>query len=226
MRQDSNGRRDGGRSDLPLEIPVFPLREAVLLPRGRLPLNIFEPRYLAMVDHALATDRLIGMVRPRHDDFINPPLYHVGCAGRLTSFMETDDGRYLITLSGLSRFRITDEEVDEGGFRRAKVDWSPYPADLTQMSDENVAQRERVLELLVPYLRAVGLNADWDTMEGASAETIVNSVAMSCPFSADEKQLLLEAPDLAARANTLIAMMEIAVHDANANGGEGSPPLQ
>lgn len=188
----------------------------MLLPRGRLPLNIFEPRYLAMTDHALKTSRMIGMIRPRHDDDVNPPLYTVGCAGRITSFSETGDGRYLITLTGVSRFRLTREEITATGFRLGEVDWSPYALDQEEIADESPALRDRIVDLLMKYLDEVGLSADWDSIEGASAETIVNSISMSCPFDADEKQALLEASTIAERAETLIALMEMAVF-----GGQG-----
>ncbi|MEO1043285.1 MAG: LON peptidase substrate-binding domain-containing protein [Pseudomonadota bacterium] len=196
---------------LPQELAVFPLRSAVLLPRGQLPLNIFEPRYLAMTDHALQTSRLIGMTRPRCDEDVNPPLYDVGCAGRITSFTETGDGRYLITLTGVSRFRVLSDELSQSGFRVAKVDWAAYAADIYPDPEESPRLREQVIELLMRYLEEVGLQADWDSIEGASAETIINSVAMSCPFAPDEKQAILEARTIDDRGQTLIALMEMAI---------------
>jgi len=196
---------------LPNTIPIFPLRSAILLPRAQLPLNIFEPRYLAMVEAAMASGRLLGMVRPRHDDDVNPTLYDVGCAGRITSFMETGDGRFLVTLTGVSRFRINHDELMSGGFRQAQVDWSGFPFDQHNDPDGNEALRERVIELLVKYLENVGLSADWDSMEGATAETIVNSVAMTCPFDPDEKQAVMEAPTIQHRGETLIALMEMSI---------------
>lgn len=196
---------------LPAEIPLFPLRGAILLPRAQLPLNIFEPRYLAMTEDALGSGRMIGMVRPRHDDDVNPVLYDVGCAGRITSFMETGDGRYLLTLTGVSRFKIVDEALVDGGFRRGTVDWSPFAFDVYDAPEENQHLREHVIELLMRYLEDVGLKADWDSIEGASAETIINSVAMSCPFGPDEKQAILEAHTVESRGETLIALMEMAI---------------
>jgi Lon protease-like protein len=200
----------------------------LLLPRGQMPLNIFEPRYLAMTDHALRQDRVIGMIRPRGDDEgPNPPLYAVGCAGRITSFMETGDGRYLITLTGTTRFRLRDDYLTEGGFREGYVDFGSYAQDRQELPEENPILRERVLELLMQYLKEVGLQADWDSIEGASAETIVNSVTMTCPFDPDEKQALLEAQTLAERARALIALMEIAVADSRVeSGGERYGGLQ
>lgn len=196
---------------LPGEIPIFPLRGAILLPRAHLPLNIFEPRYLAMTEASLSMGRLIGMVRPRHEDDVNPTLYDVGCAGRITSFTETGDGRFLLTLTGLSRFRIVSEHLTDGGFRLAEVDWSGFTTDIQQEPQENQHLRDRVIELLMRYLEDVGLKADWDSIEGASAETIINSVAMSCPFEPDEKQAILEAMTIEHRGETLIALMEMAI---------------
>ncbi|MEM0928301.1 MAG: LON peptidase substrate-binding domain-containing protein [Pseudomonadota bacterium] len=212
---------------LPQELAVFPLRSAVLLPRGQLPLNIFEPRYLAMTDFALETGRLIGMTRPRCDEDVNPPLYDIGCAGRITSFMETGDGRYLITLTGVSRFRLISDQLTEGGFRIAQVDWGAYALDRHPDPEESPHLREQVIELLMRYLDEVGLQADWDSIEGASAETIINSVAMSCPFAADEKQAILEARTIDDRGQTLIALMEMAIaHRGNEFDEEARERLQ
>lgn len=208
-------RRTTDQRALPGRLPIFPLRGAILLPRAQLPLNIFEPRYLAMTDRALGNQRLIGMTRPRWDEDVNPSVYDVGCAGRITSFMETGDGRYLITLTGISRFRITSEDLVDSGFREAEVDWSPFSFDLHHDPEENPQLRDRVIELLMRYLEEVGLRADWESIEGASAETIINSVAMSCPFEPDEKQAILEAPTTEDRGETLIALMEMAIARKN-----------
>ncbi|MEE4213120.1 MAG: LON peptidase substrate-binding domain-containing protein [Parvularcula sp.] len=197
--------------ELPKELAIFPLTGALLLPRAQLPLNMFEPRFLAMTEHALGHGRLIGMTRPRFEDDVNPPVYDVGCAGRITSFMETGDGRYLLTLTGVSRFRITREHLTDTGFRVADVSWSEYGQDLHPEAEENEHLRDQTIELLMRYLDSVGLKADWDSIEGASAETIINSVAMSCPFEPDEKQAILEAPDIEARGKVLIALMEMAI---------------
>lgn len=205
MRDDDQDRA------LPGEIAIFPLRGAILLPRAQLPLNIFEPRYLAMTEFSLGHGRIIGMVRPRYDDDVNPALYDVGCAGRITSFMETGDGRYLLTLTGISRFRLQHDHLTDGGFRMAEVDWGGFGQDRQADHEENAMLRERVIELLMRYLEEVGLKADWDSIEGASAETLINSVAMSCPFEPDEKQALLEAPTIEHRGETLIALMEMAI---------------
>ena len=208
---DDQGGRGARTPSFPERLPIFPLRDAVLLPRARLPLNIFEPRYLAMVDRALCTDRMIGMVRPRHEDDVNPALYEVGCAGRITSFMETEDGRYILTLTGVSRFKVERDELTEGGFRVAEADWHAHAMDAYPDPEECPALRERVLELLMDYLSEVGLKADWDSIEGASAETLINSVSMSCPFEPDEKQAILEARTLYDRGETLIALMQMAI---------------
>lgn len=215
---------DEKRRVLPGEIPIFPLRSAMLLPRAQLPLNIFEPRYLAMTEHALCTGRHIGMVRPRHEDDVNPTLYDVGCAGRITSFMETGDGRFLLTLTGISRFRLTADTLHDEGFRIGEVDWSSFTLDRYQEPAENPHLREQVIELLMRYLEEVGLRADWDSIEGASAETIINSVAMSCPFEPDERQAIVEAHTIEARGETLIALMEMSIaqkrQDIDDEGGE------
>ena len=215
-----------GPMDLPRELPIFPLRDAVLLPRGRLPLNIFEPRYLAMVEHAFAHGRLIGMVRPRFEDDVNPPLYEVGCAGRITSFMETDDGRFLLTLTGLSRFCLETDDLTDEGFRMGRVDWHAYAMDAYPDPEETPALRDRVLELLMDYLDEVGLKADWDSIEGASAETIINSVSMSCPFEPDEKQAILEARTLYDRGETLIALMQMGIAEQRGDADERTERLQ
>ncbi|MEM1409737.1 MAG: LON peptidase substrate-binding domain-containing protein [Pseudomonadota bacterium] len=211
-------------SALPTELAVFPLRGAILLPRAQLPLNIFEPRYLAMTEYALGHGRMVGMVRPRHDDDVNPVLYEVGCAGRITSFMETGDGRFLLTLTGVSRFKIVGDELLPGGFRQAQIDWAPFAADLAGQQEENSQLRDRVIELLMQYLEEVGLSADWDSIEGASAESIINSVAMTCPFEPDEKQAILEAASIEHRGETLIALMAMAIakkkQDLDDEGGE------
>ncbi|MEM9233130.1 MAG: LON peptidase substrate-binding domain-containing protein [Pseudomonadota bacterium] len=205
---------------LPDTIALFPLRDATLFPRARLPLNIFEPRYLAMTDHALGHGRIIGMIRPRYDDDVNPPLYSIGCAGKIVAFSETGDGRYLIELAGLSRFRLLTEGLSDGNFRLGEVDWSPYTSDLAEPQEDLDAEREPLLSRLSAYLDSVGLSADWDTIEGASMETIVSSVAMSCPFEADEMQALLEAPSLPERINTLSTLMEIATAEAIESDGQ------
>lgn len=212
-------------ADLPEVIPVFPLPGALLLPRARLPLNIFEPRYLAMLDDALRSDhRLIGMVQPYEDPAPPPRLHRIGCAGRVTSLSETEDGRYLIALTGVSRFRIEDELEGFTPYRRVRVDWTDFAEDLgppRERDREAVAAfcRKEFLTLLRCYFNAVRLGCDWDSLREAEPELLVNSLSMMCPFSIEEKQALLEAPCLADRAETLMALMRFAI--ASGGGDEG-----
>lgn len=204
---------------LPPELPIFPLSGALLLPRGRLPLNIFEPRYLAMVEDVLGGCRMIGMVQPL-DQALDPapecrdtapPIYGLGCAGRITSFTETDDGRFLITLTGVSRFIVASElDPAPGGYRRVRPSWDHYARDL-KCCEKGGLDRPRLLAALRPYFKGHGLSAEWAAMEGAPEELLVNSLAMICPFLPCEKQALLEAADLTERANLLIALVEMDV---------------
>jgi len=208
---------------LPGSIPVFPLTGVLLLPRGRLPLNIFEPRYLAMVQDALAADRMIGMVQPQEPERLGAPpprLYGTACAGRITSFAETEDGRLLITLTGVCRFAPADEIPTTRGYRRVVPDWSAFRADLEEEAVPAPAlDRERLGEALRTYFRQQGIQVSWESIEKAPDERLVTSLAMICPFDPPEKQALLEAPDLAARAKMLLALIEMAVHEC---GGEGA----
>ncbi|MEQ9146141.1 MAG: LON peptidase substrate-binding domain-containing protein [Parvibaculaceae bacterium] len=202
-------------SDLPARIPVFPLTGALLLPRAQLPLNIFEPRYLQMVDDALAGDRLIGMIQPREVASSSgapdgePPLYDVGCAGRITSFMETDDGRYLITLTGICRFRVSEELEAVTPYRQCFVDMQEFEADLRAGDGEEDVSRDRLLEVLKTYLETNGLKADWNAIRNASNENLVNSLSVISPYGPSEKQALLEAKTLEDRNQMLIALTEI-----------------
>jgi len=197
---------------LPQTIPVFPLSGALLLPRGRLPLNVFEPRYLAMVDTALAGERIIGIIQPDEDapDGPAPPLRTVGCAGRISSFSETEDGRYLITLTGICRFSVLEEIVTTTSFRLCRVTAEPFSGDFL-VSGENDVDREGLLDAFRAYLDANELEADWDNVDAASNESLVNAMAMIAPYGPAEKQALLEAPDLKTRAETLVALAEIAL---------------
>lgn len=203
-------RRGGGA--LPAIIPIFPLTGVLLLPRGRLPLNIFEPRYLAMTRDALAGERLIGMVQPSDPAAVgnNPPVYPTGCAGRITSFTETDDGRFLITLTGISRFRIREELPLVEGYRRVVPDWDAFARDLGN-EEEPGFERERLMRGLKGYFQHHQISADWDAINAVSGERLVTSIAMICPFDPSEKQALLEAPGLAERARLLTAIVEMAV---------------
>jgi uncharacterized protein len=197
--------------DLPGEIPIFPLNGALLLPRAILPLNIFEPRYLNMVDDVVAGKRIIGMVQtaPPRDDRAEPPLQKIGCAGRLTSFHETDDGRYLVTLTGVSRFRVIDEEKGSAPYRIVKADYSGFGADLLPTELGDVFNRELLFDRLRRYLSEQNMTAEWDAVDDAPAETLVNSLCMACPFDPIEKQALLEARTVEERHNALISLLEM-----------------
>jgi Lon protease-like protein len=197
-------------TDLPQSLPLFPLTGAVLLPHGALPLNIFEPRYLEMVDYALTGDRLIGMIQPtEHEDIaLTPKLSQVGCAGKITSFQETDDNRYLITLSGICRFRLTSEMESATPWRAGFCDFAPFAGDLTQMGDEDFP-RDRLLAALKVYLSSRDMKADWKSVMTAPGETLINALAMMCPFDPAEKQALLEAQSFQDRASTLMALLEM-----------------
>ena len=200
-----------GGTALPSILPIFPLTGVLLLPRGRLPLNIFEPRYLAMTRDALAGERLIGMVQPSDPQAAgdNPPVYPTGCAGRITSFSETDDGRFLITLTGISRFHIREELPLLEGYRRVVPEWRDFAGDLAG-DDEPSFDRERLLRGLRAYFQHHRIEADWDAITSVPGERLVTSIAMICPFEPSEKQALLEAPDLGQRAQLLTAIVEMA----------------
>ncbi|CAO3448306.1 Uncharacterized protein, similar to the N-terminal domain of Lon protease [Azospirillum argentinense] len=211
---------------LPRQLPIFPLAGVLLLPRGRLPLNIFEPRYLAMVEDALAGDRMIGMVQPTDPAcrLREPAVYGTGCAGRITSFAETEDGRYLITLTGVSRFAIMRELEVQRGYRRVAADWDRFSGDLIDPLERGGADgggldRPRLLAGLKGYFRMQGLSVDWKAIDGTPDERLVTSLAMICPFSASEKQALLETPDLPERAKLLIALVEMAILDGHEGDG-------
>lgn len=197
--------------DLPRILPVFPLAGVLLLPRGRLPLNIFEKRYLAMFDDAIGGDRLIGMIQPCDPSSSDPlpPLYPVGCAGRITQFSETDDGRCLVTLAGVSRFKVVEELPPQRGYRRMVADWTPYAGDLR--AEGCSVDRARLVALLQDYFRKHGLSANWDAIENAPDERLLTSLAMICPFDACEKQALLEADCLTDRARIMMTLLEIAI---------------
>lgn len=205
---------------LPEEIAIFPLSGALLLPGGRLPLNIFEPRYLAMTLDSLATGRLFGMIqgdpsKPRTER--GSTTYAVGCLGRLSSFSETEDGRLLITLTGVVRFRVAEEIEMRRGYRRVRADYAPYLADMDDPLEE--VPREAILTALRPYFSAKGIDANWSAIEEMAGPALVTTLAMVCPFAVPEKQALLEAPTLTERADTLIALLQMAAHD----GGDLPP---
>ncbi|MBO9558288.1 MAG: LON peptidase substrate-binding domain-containing protein [Caulobacter sp.] len=198
--------------DLPLVIPVFPLDGALLLPGGQLPLNIFEPRYLNMFDDAMSGERIIGMVQTRPGgEAERPNLAPVGCAGRVTSFAETSDGRYLVTLTGVCRFRVGEELPARSPYRQVRADFAAFEADLRETSPQTVGAGDAspLLEALRRYLDHRGLAIDWSSAEAAPSDALINSLAMALPFEPVEKQALLEAPTLAERRETLVALLEI-----------------
>ena len=205
-------------SDIPDTIPVFPLTGALLLPGGQLPLNIFEPRYLEMVNDALRGEKLIGMIQPRLDDTQHkdsPPLLSdVGCIGRISAFQETGDGRYHISLSGVCRFNLVEELAVNTGYRQCKIE--AFKNDLAEMSQGDDVDRDAVLVAFKNYLSANNMDADWETVDNADTETLITALCMMSPYDPAEKQALLEAPTLKDRADTLIAISEI--HLARQNG--------
>lgn len=209
--------------DLPQVIPVFPLAGVIVLPRGQLPLNIFEPRYLNMIDDAMAGDRIIGLVQPVGGTPALPGLSPVGCAGRITSFAETSDGRYLITLTGVSRFRIAAELPSKAPYRQVRAAFDAYEADLASPPEEPDFDRHAFLDALRNYLAHRSLDIDWETAESAPMEALVNSLSMALPFEPAEKQALLEAVSLLPRSEALIALMRIDAADA---GDDASPSMQ
>src|SRR3954454_9176266 len=203
------------RQALPEVLPIFPLVGVLLLPRARLPLNIFEPRYLAMTRDALGGERLIGMIQPRDPPGensiggMNPPVYPVGCAGRVTQFSETGDGRFMITLTGVSRFRIVEELPLLSGYRRVTPDGTPSPRD-RDTPDAPQFARARLIRGLKGFFSQRQLSADWNAIEKAPAEQLIASIAMACPFAPSEKQALLETADLEQRAALLTGLVEMA----------------
>lgn len=195
-------------ADLPDVIPIFPLPGALLLPRARLPLHLFEPRYLAMLDDALKTDaRLIGMVQPNGKQ----RLHTIGCAGRVTAMSETEDGRYMITLAGVSRFRVREEVEGFTPYRRCRVDWSGFEGDLGDEEVDPGMDRAKLMKLLERFFEDRGLSTDWTSMEEADPELLINSLSMMCPFEPEERQALLEAPSLSTRRETLVTLIEYAL---------------
>jgi Lon protease-like protein len=203
--------------NLPASLPIFPLPGALLLPGGRLPLNIFEPRYLNMARDAIAGDRLIGMIQPNQesDDPGSAETYRTGCAGRIVAFSETEDRRYLITLAGLLRFDIASELPLEQGYRRVAPDFERFRDDLAEDTDD--VDRESLLEALRAYFEVSGLDSDWSAVEKAPDESLVTSLAMACPFDPPEKQALLEAMTLSERAETLITILRMSVLESDQN---------
>ena len=216
-----------GPGDVADVIPIFPLPGALLLPRGQMPLNIFEPRYLAMIDDAmLSGHRLIGMIQPdtaHPGPEEKPNLFKIGCVGRITQFAETGDGRYLIQLTGIARFRVEEELRLPTPYRQCRVLYTPFLDDFVARKGEDEVDRAALLHALTDFLKANDLKADWEGIENAPNEALVNALAMMSPYGAAEKQALLEAPDLKTRAEILVAVTEIELAKKTV-GGE--TPLQ
>jgi Lon protease-like protein len=215
-----------GPIDLPGVIPVFPLPGALLLPRGQMPLNIFEPRYLAMIDDALRDGhRLIGMIQPdtAHSGANKPQLYKIGCVGRITQLAESGDGRYLLELTGVARFRIEDELTANTAYRQCRVTYAPFADDFIPRKGEEEVDRKALLHALKDFMQANDLKADWEDIDKAPNEALVNALSMMSPYGPPEKQALLEAPDLKTRAELLVAITEIELAKKNI---EGEPQLQ
>lgn len=212
--------------DLPATLKVFPLRGVIMLPRSTLPLNVFEPRYLALVNDVLAGDRLIGIVQPlpgksegESPEGKDVPLHATGGVARLTAFQETDDGHYLITLSGIARFNITSEEQTDNPYRVCNIDWSPFENDLEHGYGEDAVDRDRLLSMLKEYLSVNDLSADWDGINNSSNELLVNTLSMISPYGAEEKQALLEARDLKTRAEVLVALAQMELASSDSDSG-------
>lgn len=206
------------RAELPARLPLFPLPGALMLPRARLPLHIFEPRYLAMFEDALKTPgRLIGMIQPADDN--GERLHHIGCAGRITSFTETEDNRYMITLTGVSRFRVGAPEEGFTPYLVAPVNWDGFERDLGPAETDKGFDREPFLKLLARFFDVADLRTDWESLDEADDELLINSLSILLPFGTEDKQALLEAPSLTTRRETLVALMEFALA---AKGGPGT----
>ena len=208
---------------LPDVLPIFPLPGALLLPRSRLPLHLFEPRYLAMLDETLKSPgRMFGMIQPmRVEGPRGPALNRIGCAGRVTQFSETEDGRYMITLSGVSRFRLMEEVEGFTPFRRARVSWEGFDRDRGPAEKDSAFNRASFLDLLHRFLSAKDLSTDWDSLKDAEDELLINALSMMLDFPPEDKQALLEAPSLSTRRETLVTLMEFSLHT-----GDGEERLQ
>lgn len=198
--------------DLPGVIPIFPLPGALMLPRARLPLHIFEPRYLAMIEDCMKTpERLIGMIQPYDAPGEAGKLHAIGCAGRLSAFSETDDGRYMITLGGISRYRVIREVEGFTPYRRCEVTWTGFERDRGPMETDGGLDRESFMSLLSRFFRSRGLSTDWESIREAEDELLINSLSMLVPFEPEDKQALLEAPTLVTRRETLVTLLEYAL---------------
>jgi len=199
-------------ADLPKQIPLFPLSGALLLPRTDLPLNVFEPRYLLMIESAMASDRIIGMIQPdQTDESDRPRLEKIGCAGRITSYSEAEDGRYLVTITGICRFVLKREPKVATPFRQGIVDFKPFAVDLVTGTGAPSVNRQQLIEAFRQYLEANNMTTNWDEVNSVSTEVLVNTLSLLAPYPPREKQALLEAPDLKSRAEVLVALTELAL---------------
>ncbi len=213
-----SGETVAGVVALPEILPVFPLPGVLLLPRGRLPLNVFEPRYLNMINDALGREHLIGMIQP--SESVDHPvpeaaaIYQIGCAGRITAFSETEDGRFLVTLTGVVRFRVLEELGGLHGYRRMRVDYAAYREDLDE-DNSHLEDRQAMHVLVRRYFTQRDIDVDWKAVEAATDETLVTSLAMMCPFDPGEKQALLEASGTANRGDVLTTLMEMALRESD-----------
>ncbi|HEY8246446.1 MAG TPA: LON peptidase substrate-binding domain-containing protein [Hyphomicrobium sp.] len=213
-------------ADLPPRIPVFPLRGAILLPRATLPLNVFEPRYLEMLDAVMAGDRLIGIIQPATGDAVEDEesprapvgLRNVGCVGRVTSYQEVDHARRMITLTGVMRYDVLDEAVTDLPYRVMSVSYDRYATDLSEGLGEEQVDRPNLLRVLRSYLDANKLEADWAAIQRASSEFLINALCVMCPYGPEEKQALLEAADLKCRADVLVALAEMELASSGSSG--------
>ncbi len=207
-------RRPTSPADLPQTVPLFPLAGALLLPHTHRPLNIFEPRYLTMVDHALATDRMIGLIQPEETSEESPrgkdvPLRSVGCLGRIVQFDGSEDDRYLIVLEGLTRFDIGAERPVDTPFRQARIEAARFARDFEHHAGEEAVDRKRFLAIMREYADFAQIELDWNEIDETDTADLVNFACMMSPYGAAEKQVLLEASTLGDRAETLIAMAEL-----------------
>ncbi len=203
--------------DLPSFIPLFPLNKVLLLPRAKLPLNLFENRYLHMFDYALENGRFIGMIQPSeklnsNSDIKNPELYKIGCAGYITAFSQTNDNRYEIILNGTCRFKIKKETETINGFRKASVDWKDFRSDFTIEKLKSQDYKKEFLKLLKPFLDKLSMNVDWQMLEGMTDEELINTISMCCPFDVNEKQALLEAKNLESRFEILKSLIQMSLN--------------
>lgn len=213
-----------GFDKLPPVIPIFPLAGALLLPGGILPLNIFEPRYLNMTQAAMYGDRAIGMIQPTEPELPGraPAVFRTGCAGRVTYYDETDDGRILIRLLGLCRFDVAEELDLRDGYRRVRADYGNYRADM-QEDAEPALDSSELLAALRGFLGSRGIDANWKAFESMPAERLITSLSMMCPFEPSEKQALLEATDLADRGRVLLALLKMAESGPDEGPGRNKP---